>query len=160
MIRSFNPTIVVWCLSRLAAAISLHLHSQGTTLSVVPYNSITILHVAQMFAVNITRSTYVHVLHAIKCDYLIFTILTINEYHSSSSFPGTLSMYTVNSSAVHSSWTTEAATHVHFPSRFTRQYSFAMYTRCIHRHIMVVNPNPSIGQIQNQSSYLLLLIFA
>jgi len=24
------------------------------------------------------------------------------------------------------------ATYVHFPSRFTRQYNFAMYTRCIH----------------------------
>ena len=33
--------------------------------------------------------------------------------------------------------TTLAGCHVHFPSRFTRQYSFAMYTRCIHRHIKI-----------------------
>ncbi|AXH78329.1 MAG: hypothetical protein [Circular genetic element sp.] len=66
---------------------------------------------------------------------MIFTILTINEYHYSSS-----ALYT--RVVLASLLTTLAERHVHFPSRFTRQYSFAMYTRCIHRHMKVVNPNP------------------
>ncbi len=32
-----------------------------------------------------------------------------------------------------------AAIHVHFPSRFTRQYNFAMYTRCIHWSINLIH---------------------
>ena len=39
----------------------------------------------QMLTVNITRSTNVHVLHAIKCEDIFPTIFTKIEYHSSSS---------------------------------------------------------------------------
>ena len=83
---------------------------------------------SQMLTVNITRSTKSRCFHAIKCDYIFLTILTIHEYHSSSS-RGTTTYSLGNCLS------SVAGFHFHFPSRFTRQYSFAMYKWCIHNYI-------------------------
>ena len=83
----------------------------------------------QMLTVNITRSTNVHVLHAIKCEDIFPTIFTKIEYHSSSSNGKSFSN---RSRTFRCSWVKGA--QVHFPFFFILQYNrfpliyFPMYT--------------------------------
>ncbi|AXF52549.1 MAG: hypothetical protein [Circular genetic element sp.] len=84
-----------------------------------------------MFPIDETRSTYYGIPKIFCSETPLHTIMTINVGHSSSSL---LQETCSGSTVVAYSFPkrTTAGRHVHFPSRFTRQYNFAMYTRCIH----------------------------
>ena len=78
-----------------------------------------------MLSIDIAYTTECCAFHTIKSQTLFLTILTIDEYHSSSS---TLFEYSHPEDVLKlgNEFSGLKATYVHFPSRFTRQYNFAM----------------------------------
>ncbi len=98
----------------------------GTANSFVPNNAINLLQLSQRL---LSPEGFIDLLPEADTNssQTSVTLIVISNIHSKSSS---------NHSTVHSvpgiEMTTTAGIQVHFPFFFTRQYSLAMYTRCIH----------------------------
>jgi len=129
---------------------------QGTANSFVPYNLMRRLQLSQSFFIILANNEDIVIVLVRELEtnhrfsnsqsffFLLATIIahaliesyenTMTSHSSSSRIPPKGSTRCPPTPSVVHPWTV-AAFHVHFPFFFILQYSFAMYTRCIHSYM-------------------------